>query len=73
MALYTEKIEDVTFAMKKPGWEIIGAISSAIMTLVALILTVVYHNIPAAVGVVFVGTYLLISTEKVNRTAMSLL
>lgn len=59
--------------MNRPGWEVIGAVSSAIMIIVALVLTVVYHNVPGAIIVVFVGTYVLISTEKVNRTAMSLL
>lgn len=59
--------------MKKPGWEIIGAISVVITIAVALVLVAVFQNLPAAVMVVFVGTYLLISTEKVNRTAMSLL
>ncbi len=63
----------MTIVMKKPGWEIIGAISSAIMILIALLLTVIYHNVPGAIITVFVGTYVLISTEKVNRTAMSLL
>jgi len=58
--------------MKKPGWEIIAAIGVVIMTIIAGYFVLV-HNIAAAVLVIFAGTYLLISTEKVNRTAMSLL
>ena len=59
-------------SMKKPGWEIIAAIGVIIMTIIAGYFVLV-HNIAAAVLVIFTGTYLLISTEKVNRTAMSLL
>jgi Na+/H+ antiporter NhaD/arsenite permease-like protein len=59
--------------MQKPGWEIIAAITVLIMTIVATVLTVIYSNLPLAIIVVFIGTYLLISTEKVNRTAMALL
>ncbi|MHA1138376.1 MAG: SLC13 family permease [Candidatus Thorarchaeota archaeon] len=58
--------------MKKPGFEIIAAIGVIIMTIIAGYL-VILHNIAGAVLVVFIGTYILISTEKVNRTAMSLL
>ncbi|MGY5880889.1 MAG: SLC13 family permease, partial [Candidatus Thorarchaeota archaeon] len=58
--------------MKKPGFEIIAAIGVVIITIIAGYL-VILHNIAGAVLVVFVGTYILISTEKVNRTAMSLL
>ena len=58
--------------MKKPGWEIIAAIGVIIMTVIAGYLVTI-HNIAGAVLVVFIGTYILISTEKVNRTAMSLL
>ncbi|MGY5871435.1 MAG: SLC13 family permease [Candidatus Thorarchaeota archaeon] len=58
--------------MKKPGFEIIAAICVVIMTIIAGYL-VTLHNIAGAVLVIFVGTYILISTEKVNRTAMSLL
>lgn len=58
--------------MKKPGWEIIAAIGVVIMTIIAGYM-VTLHNIAGAVLVVFIGTYILISTEKVNRTAMSLL
>ena len=62
----------MTIAMKKPGWEIIAAVGVIIMTIIAGYL-VTLHNIAGAVLVVFIGTYILISTEKVNRTAMSLL
>ncbi|MHA1862798.1 MAG: SLC13 family permease [Candidatus Thorarchaeota archaeon] len=58
--------------MRKPGWEIIAAIGVCIMTIIASYF-VLQHNIAGAVLVVFIGTYILISTEKVNRTAMSLL
>ncbi|MHA1862456.1 MAG: SLC13 family permease, partial [Candidatus Thorarchaeota archaeon] len=58
--------------MKKPGWEIIAAIGVIIFTIIAGYL-VTLHNIAGAVLVVFIGSYILISTEKVNRTAMSLL
>jgi Na+/H+ antiporter NhaD/arsenite permease-like protein len=59
--------------MKKPGWELIAAVVVLIMTAIATVLTVVYQNTALAIIVVFVGTYVLISTEKVNRTAMALL
>jgi Na+/H+ antiporter NhaD/arsenite permease-like protein len=59
--------------MKKPGWEIIAASFIAIMTIIALVLVINFENVPIAVIVIFIGTYVLISTEKVNRTAMSLL
>jgi len=59
--------------MKKLGWEIIATIFIAIMTAIALILVISFQNVPIAVLVIFIGTYVLISTEKVNRTAMSLL
>jgi len=62
----------VTIPMKKPGWEIIAAIGVCIMTIIASYF-VLQHNIAGAVLVIFIGTYILISTEKVNRTAMSLL
>ncbi len=59
--------------MHRPGWEVIATVCSVIMIVVALVMTVIYHNVPGAIIVVFVGTYVLISTEKINRTAMSLL
>jgi Na+/H+ antiporter NhaD/arsenite permease-like protein len=59
--------------MKGTRWEIIAAIVVLIMMAIAIVLTVAYHNTALAIIVVFVGTYLLISTEKVNRTAMALL
>lgn len=63
----------MTVDMRKIGWEIIATIFIAIMTTIALILVISYRNLPIAIIVIFIGTYLLISTEKVNRTAMSLL
>jgi Na+/H+ antiporter NhaD/arsenite permease-like protein len=65
--------DEVIVDMKKPGWEIIAAIFITIMTALAIILVVGYGLLSLAVIVIFIGTYLLISTEKVNRTAMSLL
>ncbi|MHA2115656.1 MAG: SLC13 family permease, partial [Candidatus Thorarchaeota archaeon] len=59
--------------VKQRRWEIIAAIVVLIMTAIAIVLTVGYHNIALAIIVVFVGTYVLISSEKVNRTAMALL
>ncbi|TFF92570.1 hypothetical protein EU545_00495 [Candidatus Thorarchaeota archaeon] len=62
--------------MKRPGWEIIAAIGAGVMTIAAVSLVLIYQNhfgLQVAIIVIFVGTYLLISTEKVNRTAMSLL
>ncbi len=56
----------------EPSWHIRAAIIVVIFTIVAGYL-VTLHNIAGAVLVVFIGTYVLISTEKVNRTAMSLL
>ncbi len=59
--------------MKQTRWEIIAAIVVLIMTVIASVLTAVYQNTALAIIVVFIGTYVLISTEKVNRTAMALL
>jgi len=58
--------------MKKPSWQISAAISVVVIAIIAGYL-VTLHNIAGAVLVVFIGIYVLISTEKVNRTAMSLL
>jgi len=59
--------------MKKPGWEIIGSIGMVVVFIVAMYLTIFADSLAGAILVVFIGTYVLISTEKVNRTAMSLL
>jgi len=59
--------------MERTRWEIIATVFVVIMTAVALFLVIFYQNLVVAVLVIFVGTYLLISTEKINRTAMSLL
>ncbi|TET08682.1 MAG: hypothetical protein E3J86_10255, partial [Candidatus Thorarchaeota archaeon] len=59
--------------MKKPGWEVIAAIGVLLMTAIAMVLTISFHSTAGAIIVVFIGTYVLISTEKVNRTAMALL
>jgi Na+/H+ antiporter NhaD/arsenite permease-like protein len=68
-----ENTADGNRIMERPGSEVIASICVAAMTLIALYMTVVDHNVPGAILLVFVGTYVLISTEKVNRTAMSLL
>ncbi|NHJ12381.1 MAG: hypothetical protein EAX95_01840 [Candidatus Thorarchaeota archaeon] len=59
--------------MRKIGDEVLAAILVTIMAIVALVLTIGFQELGAAVLIVFVGTYALISTEKINRTAMSLL
>ncbi|OLS24134.1 MAG: Arsenical pump membrane protein [Candidatus Thorarchaeota archaeon AB_25] len=59
--------------MKQTRWEIIAAIVVLIMIVISIGLVVAYHNVALAIIVVFIGTYVLISTEKVNRTAMALL
>jgi Na+/H+ antiporter NhaD/arsenite permease-like protein len=72
----TRKATDENGDMKRPGWEIIAALGAALMTIVAISLVFSYASLfglQMAIIVIFVGTYLMISTEKVNRTAMSLL
>ena len=62
--------------MRRLGWEIVAAVGAAMMSVVAISLLFTYQSLfglQIAVIVIFIGTYLLISTEKVNRTAMSLL
>ncbi|TFG07330.1 hypothetical protein EU522_00810, partial [Candidatus Thorarchaeota archaeon] len=59
--------------MRRPRDEVFAAIVVAVMAILALVLTVAFHELGIAVLIVFVGTYALISTEKINRTAMSLL
>ncbi len=44
-----------------------------VMSVSALALTLIFQELKFPVLVVFIGTYALISTERVNRTAMSLL
>ena len=63
----------MALTMKKPGWEIIASLGMIAIFIVSMYLTVVSRNLGGAILVVFIGTYVLISTEKVNRTAMSLL
>ncbi|MHA2004433.1 MAG: hypothetical protein ACW960_10035, partial [Candidatus Thorarchaeota archaeon] len=60
-------------SMRKVGPSVIAAIIVIIMTAVALVLTTVVNDVGLAVLVIFIGTYAIISSEKVNRTAMSLL
>ncbi|MHA1938366.1 MAG: SLC13 family permease [Candidatus Thorarchaeota archaeon] len=59
--------------MKMPGRQIIGAILVAAMAIFALIFTAVFNDLKIPVLIVFIGIYILISTEKLNRTALSLL
>jgi len=73
LAKIAKNDDEVTVDMKRPGWEIIATIFIAIMSVLAFILVINYRSVALAVIVIFIGTYLLISTEKVNRTAMSLL
>jgi len=63
----------VNTTMKMPGREVIGAILVAVMAIFALVLTAVFNDLKIPVLIVFIGTYILISTEKLNRTALSLL
>jgi Na+/H+ antiporter NhaD/arsenite permease-like protein len=51
----------------------IAAIVAVIMTVVAIVLVTIGRDMGTAVLVIFIGTYAIISSEKVNRTAMSLL
>ncbi|MFX0108883.1 MAG: SLC13 family permease, partial [Candidatus Hodarchaeota archaeon] len=59
--------------MKNPRWEIIATIFVAAMSIIAIALMVSFQDLRGPIIVVFIGTYFLISTERVNRTAMSLL
>ncbi|MFX1367513.1 MAG: SLC13 family permease, partial [Promethearchaeota archaeon] len=59
--------------MKEIGPGEIAAIVTAIMTVVAIVFATVGQNLGTAILVIFIGTYAIISSEKVNRTAMSLL
>ncbi|MGY5874263.1 MAG: SLC13 family permease, partial [Candidatus Thorarchaeota archaeon] len=59
--------------MKGVGTEIVAAILVIIMAAVAITWTVVFRDVGIPILIVFVGTYAIISSEKVNRTAMSLL
>ncbi|MGD9381141.1 MAG: SLC13 family permease [Candidatus Thorarchaeota archaeon] len=59
--------------MKKPGVEVVATVLVAAMSAIAIILAVVFQEMAMAVLVVFIGTYAMISSERVNRTAMALL
>ncbi len=59
--------------MKEIGPGEIAAIVTVIMTVVAIVFATVGQNLGTAILVIFIGTYAIISSEKVNRTAMSLL
>ncbi|MFW9846826.1 MAG: SLC13 family permease, partial [Candidatus Thorarchaeota archaeon] len=59
--------------MARVGFEIIAIIIIVAMSVAAFTLAIVYNQLGIAVVVVFVGTYALISSEKLNRTGMSLL
>jgi Na+/H+ antiporter NhaD/arsenite permease-like protein len=59
--------------MVKIGFEIVAILMIAAMSVLAFILAIVFNQLGLAVVVVFIGTYALISSEKLNRTGMSLL
>ncbi len=58
---------------REVGAEIVAAIIVLVMAIVALVWTVLTQDLGIPVIIVFIGTYAIISSEKVNRTAMSLL
>ncbi|MFX0054938.1 MAG: SLC13 family permease [Candidatus Hermodarchaeota archaeon] len=60
-------------SIKRIGPGEIAAIVAVIMTVVAIVLVTIVQDIGSAILVIFIGTYAIISSEKVNRTAMSLL
>jgi Na+/H+ antiporter NhaD/arsenite permease-like protein len=59
--------------MVKIGFEIVATLIIAAMSILALVLAIAFNQLGLAVVVVFIGTYALISSEKLNRTGMSLL
>lgn len=59
--------------MVRIGFEIVAVLIIAAMSVLAFVLAIVFNQLGIAVVVVFVGTYALISSEKLNRTGMSLL
>ncbi|MFX1332699.1 MAG: hypothetical protein ACFE9W_14170, partial [Promethearchaeota archaeon] len=59
--------------MVRIGFEIVAALIVAAMSILAFVLAIVFNQLGIAVVVVFIGTYALISSEKLNRTGMSLL
>ncbi|MFW9965615.1 MAG: SLC13 family permease [Candidatus Thorarchaeota archaeon] len=60
-------------SVKRIGPGEVAAIAAAIMTIVSIVLVTTGQDIGMAILVIFIGTYAIISSEKVNRTAMSLL
>ncbi len=60
-------------SIKRIGPGEIAAIAAVIMTVVAIVLVTMGRDMGTAILVIFIGTYAIISSEKVNRTAMSLL
>jgi Na+/H+ antiporter NhaD/arsenite permease-like protein len=60
-------------SMKRPGVEVVAAVLVLAMSIIALLLAVVFQETAMAVLVVFIGTYAMITSERVNRTAMALL
>ena len=59
--------------IREIGAEIIAAIFFLILAATALTWTLVAQDVAVPVLIVFIGTYAIISSEKVNRTATSLL
>ena len=59
--------------IREIGAEIIAAIFFLILAATALIWTIAARDVAVPVLIVFIGTYAVISSEKVNRTATSLL
>jgi Na+/H+ antiporter NhaD/arsenite permease-like protein len=59
--------------MKKPQIEMLAAILVIMMAAFALAWTVIFQDLAVPIIIIFIGTYAIISSEKVNRTAMSLL
>ena len=59
--------------MVKIRFEIIAVFIIAAMSVLAFVLAIVFNQLGIAVVIVFIGTYALISSEKLNRTGMSLL
>jgi len=60
-------------SVKRIGPGEVAAIAAAVMTIVSIVLVATGQDIGIAILVIFIGTYAIISSEKVNRTAMSLL
>ncbi len=58
--------------MRKHGWEIIGSIGTIIFLIILVYLIFFVQSASGAILTIFIGTYLVISSEKINRAAMSM-